>query len=508
MELNKRYDAIYARQSVDRADSISIESQIDICLRETKTGEYHVYQDRGYSGKNTERPGWQALLADVRAGKIRRVITYRLDRISRSVLDFANIIEIFRQYNVSFSSTTEKFDTSHPIGNAMLMIVMVFAQLERETIQQRVIDAYRDRSEKGFYMGGPVPYGYRLIQGDIGGKKTKMYQILPDEAAVIRLVYDMYAKPQTSFGDVVRELNRLGIRNRRGEAIGRSRIRDFVCNPVYLRADLAAYEFFVQQGVQIYNDAGDFIGTNGCYLYSGDSGKRKTLSLAGHKLVLAPHEGIVESSVWLACRKKCLSNRSAARPIKAKNTWLAGKLKCARCGYALTVKAAPRAHGEPYRYFVCRHKYDSGGCKGIGVLYREEVHHAILEEVRRKLAGFPILRGGNHASAADTERMKLQIEIAQITGKIDTLIESLLSLNGAAIDAVNSRINRLSMERDALQMRAAELEDQRDAANTQAITGYMELWDLLSFDDKKAVIDAVIQVIYADSEHLVIHWKI
>lgn len=162
MDAGMQYDAIYARQSVDRADSISIESQIDICLHEIKEGEYQVYQDKGYSGKNTERPGWQALLADVRAGKIRRVITYRLDRISRSVLDFANIIEIFRQYNVSFSSTAEKFDTSHPIGNAMLMIVMVFAQLERETIQQRVMDAYRNRSEKGFYMGGRCRMGIGL----------------------------------------------------------------------------------------------------------------------------------------------------------------------------------------------------------------------------------------------------------------------------------------------------------------------------------------------------------
>ena len=101
-------------------------------------------------------------MAEVRAGGIGRIIVYRLDRISRSVLDFANVISELQKYGVEFVSITERFDTSTPIGKAMLMIVMVFAQLERETIQQRVIDAYRSRSRKGFYMGGRVPYGYEL----------------------------------------------------------------------------------------------------------------------------------------------------------------------------------------------------------------------------------------------------------------------------------------------------------------------------------------------------------
>jgi len=156
------YDAIYTRQSVDRIDSISVESQAEFCKKEVIDGQFRVYSDKGYSGKNIDRPAFKELLGDIEAGKVRRVIVYRLDRISRSVLDFANVIDVFQKHRVDFVSTMEKFDTGTPIGKAMLMIVMIFAQLERETIQQRVIDAYASRSKRGFYMGGRIPFGFTL----------------------------------------------------------------------------------------------------------------------------------------------------------------------------------------------------------------------------------------------------------------------------------------------------------------------------------------------------------
>ena len=148
-----RVEAIYTRQSVDRADSISVESQAEFCRRELTGIDCRIYTDRGYSGKNTDRPAFRRLMRDVADGQVGRVIVYRLDRISRSVLDFANVIDVFQRHAVSFTSTMERFDTDSPIGKAMLMIVMIFAQLERETIQQRVADAYASRSRRGFYMG-------------------------------------------------------------------------------------------------------------------------------------------------------------------------------------------------------------------------------------------------------------------------------------------------------------------------------------------------------------------
>jgi len=131
---NNRIDAIYARQSVDKKDSISIESQIEFCRHELKGGTAKEYQDKGFSGKNTDRPQFQQLVKDIESGLIARVVVYKLDRISRSILDFAKMMDMFQKYNVEFISSTEKFDTSTPMGRAMLNICIVFAQLERETI--------------------------------------------------------------------------------------------------------------------------------------------------------------------------------------------------------------------------------------------------------------------------------------------------------------------------------------------------------------------------------------
>ena len=238
------YDAIYTRQSVDRIDSISVESQAEFCKKEVIDGQFRVYSDKGYSGKNIDRPAFKELLCDIEAGKVRRVIVYRLDRISRSVLDFANVIDVFQKHRVDFVSTMEKFDTGTPIGKAMLMIVMIFAQLERETIQQRVIDAYASRSKRGFYMGGRIPFGFTLKETMIDGIRTKMYETVESEAEIVRQVYDMYAEPQTSLGDIMRYLEDHRICKRDGKLFNRSRLRDMVINPVYVKADYQLYDFF------------------------------------------------------------------------------------------------------------------------------------------------------------------------------------------------------------------------------------------------------------------------
>ena len=131
---------IYARQSVEKKDSISVETQIRMCRERCPDDEVTVYTDRGFSGKNLKRPGYLRMMRDLADGKIRRVIVYRLDRLSRSVSDFSAMWELFERHNVEFSSISEQFDTSTPIGKAMVYIIMTFAQLERETIAERITD--------------------------------------------------------------------------------------------------------------------------------------------------------------------------------------------------------------------------------------------------------------------------------------------------------------------------------------------------------------------------------
>ena len=152
------------------------------------------------------------------------------------------MMELFQQYNVEFVSSTEKFDTSTPMGRAMLNICIVFAQLERETIQKRVTDAYYSRSQRGFKMGGKAPYGFHTEPIKMDGINTKKLVVNPEEAANIRLMFEMYAQPTTSYGDITRYFAEQGILFH-GKELIRPTLAQMLRNPVYVQADLDVYEF-------------------------------------------------------------------------------------------------------------------------------------------------------------------------------------------------------------------------------------------------------------------------
>ena len=168
--------AIYARQSIEKKDSVSIETQIEKCKYYCENQDYKIYKDAGYSGKNINRPQFSKLLEDIKSGIITRVIAYRLDRISRSIADFSQLLIMFDKYNVDFISATENFDTNTPMGRAMINIVMTFAQLERETIVERVTDNYYFRANNGYWAGGYAPYGYSIEH--VIGSDGKRHSIL------------------------------------------------------------------------------------------------------------------------------------------------------------------------------------------------------------------------------------------------------------------------------------------------------------------------------------------
>ena len=126
----------------------------------------------------------------------------------------------------------------------MLNICIVFAQLERETIQKRVTDAYYSRCKRGFYMGGRIPYGFSKTTTVIDGIRTSMYVPVPEEAEQMRLMYALYADPKNSMGDIIRYFNEHGIKHLRGGMWNTARISDMLRNPVYVKADADVYDFF------------------------------------------------------------------------------------------------------------------------------------------------------------------------------------------------------------------------------------------------------------------------
>ncbi|MBR1863358.1 MAG: recombinase family protein [Ruminococcus sp.] len=377
--------AIYARKSVFREDSISIESQIELCEYEARGEDYLIYKDNGFSGKNTDRPDFQRMINDIKAGIINKVIVYKLDRVSRSVLDFSEMMELFQNYHVYFVSATEHFDTASPMGRAMLNICIVFAQLERETIQQRVIDAYASRSKKGFYMGGKIPYGYKKVPITIDGVKTSMYEHEPDEAADIKLIYQLYSNPSATLGDVLRELKDRGLNiNRRGRYWNTARLSETMRNPAYTFADVNMYHFFKEQKSNIVNPPEEFNGVTSMYLFSGENTNRKTWDLSGQNIVIAPHQGIVDTDTWIACRRKLLANHQV-RTCKPKNSFLSGKIKCGNCGYGLVVRFSDRKRKNPVRYFIDTGWTDNKCCTHkLPTIHADEFEEMIVSKITDK----------------------------------------------------------------------------------------------------------------------------
>lgn len=503
------YDALYARQSVEKKDSISVESQLEYCRYETHGEACIEYTDKGFSGKDTNRPGFENMMNDIRAGKIKRVIVYKLDRISRSILDFANMMEIFQKYDVEFVSSTEKFDTSTPIGRAMLNICIVFAQLERETIQKRVTDAYYARCKRGFYMGGRIPYGYRLTNTVIDNIRTSMYEEVPEESEQLKLIYTMYADTDNSLGDIVRYLNEHQIKNLRSANWNTARISEILRNPVYVEADIDVYQFFQSQGVNIHNPPSDFAGCNACYLYKGTiSTSRKQSDLSDKELVLAPHKGFIPSRMWLACRIRCLNNRQSTKTCKPKNSWLVGKVKCGNCGYALTIRKAKTKWG---RYFVC--SQSGSNCTGAGcTIYADVLEEYMIGAIRERLSEFSALKEGFLSFEENTENeeknMTKKIRLTQIVEEIEELLSKVSGASSVLMKYIDEKVSELDAERKALQeeILTANVTDTED--KLKQITNHVKAWETLSFEDRQGVVDTLIKVIRIADNRMEITWNI
>ena len=291
-----------------------------------------------------------------------------------------------------------------------------------------------------------------------------------------------------------------------GKLFNRSRLRDVVINPVYVRADYQLYDFFKAQGTNIANIPEDFIGTNGAYLYSGDTKKRKTVSLEGHTLVLAPHEGLVDSSTWMKCRSKCLNNQSVAKPVKAKATWLAGKIKCVHCGYALTAKIYRCKTKSDNRYYLCNNKYNAGGCH-FGSLNADIVDEIVFEEMQKKLAEFKTL-SKQKQEGCNLQIVKLKTRIDAIDKEISSLLDKITAANETVMQYINNRISELDAEKKELSARITQFDDENRKDNIGEISGYMEHWDELSVSDKITVVNCLIERINASEDSLEIKWKI
>ena len=499
-------DAIYARQSVDKKDSISIETQIDLCKRELLPGsKVAIYLDKGYSGSSMNRPEFQRLLEDVKSGKITRIITYRLDRISRSVLDFANLIDLFEKYGVTFNSTQEKFDTSTPMGKAMLNITMVFAQLERETIQQRIRDNYYARGEKGMYLGGPPPYGFTKIECQTEQGKIKQLETNPYTSQTLARLFEMFGDELCSLGQISRSLNDGDIPSPNGTHWDSSKVSRILRNPAAVKADVDVYHYYRRRGCKFTNNLADFALGKGCYLYGKREGhERKYTDVTDHTLSLAPHDGLISSDLFLRCQKRLDDNKQIDNRNRSQITWLTGLIKCGTCGYSTVPK---RSNGGQYTYLYCVGKTHHSSCTIAGNLGLLSTVEAVIEErIFHWAERYSDLRATT-AVTENGERTRLRIRAEEVNVSIQKLIDLAIDSSDITAKYLNEKMAELENERTRLEESLDALNEHRHEKLGKEIADVATEWDHLALNQKSTIAMLLINRISLFKEEIEIEWK-
>lgn len=349
--------AIYARQSVEKLDSISIDSQIKDCMNEYKSHEYaglvYVFYDTGYSGKNTDRPAYREMEEMIKNDEIHCVFVYKLDRISRSLYDFTQMQKLFEQHNVSFYSTKEKFNISSEMASSMLQMTMIFAELERKNIQQRVIDNYYHRIKlDGRWAGGPAPYGFK------NGKVNGVSSLIPfdEEMDVVLKIFDtFYDNPKMSLGKLATYLTENGYKARKSNFTNVS-VGRILRNPIYVKADKLLYAYFdgkyfedkdhhknKKYNFELTDESqwtGDFAAN---IIRKRISETREHMPNYEHQIYITNVEGIIDSRVYIDIQERLAVNKQLKKiDTLGQLQELTGLLKCSNCGLAIKMYNAPR----------------------------------------------------------------------------------------------------------------------------------------------------------------------
>ena len=483
---------LYARKSIERENSISCETQLEYCkmmIRPDERDEKVIpIVDNGFSGGNVNRDGFRKMMKLVRQGSVRKVIVYKLDRISRSLSDFVNILQEFKANKVEFVSSQESFDTSSPYGEMIVKLLMVFAEFERTSIINRVAQAYAHRSEMGFYMGGRQPYGFELAPTVIHNIKTKKLDPIPSEAAHIRYIFEVYAQENVSLRRLQGILVAESKQPLNGSSWTTAKLSALLKNPIYVKADSDVYDYYDRHGVQMITDASLFTGEYGAQLYGRTRHDPDASDWSDMKLVLLTHYGIVDSDIWLKCQRKLEKNRQITNSCSNPTSWLAGKVVCEKCGLTMTtIKGKLNKSGEIRRYFNCTGKTHKKICTGPEVtIYAEDLENMVCACISEKLADLKgtqrTTRKGDSAEIYD-----LKLGIRAIGKSEKQLMDTMLAggLNEDLLVLANQKATQLKRDRLALQERIDELTSIGDETNP--VVDLARSWRTADYKRRKAV---------------------
>ena len=477
--------AIYTRVStVDQAagDFSSLDNQRESAENfiNAKSGWVPIetrYDDGGFSGGTLDRPALERLLDDVGAGKIDAVVVYKLDRISRSILDFARIIDHLKKHDCAFISLSQQFDTSTPEGKLHMNIVLMFAEYERELISARTRDKMVAARRKGKWTGGIPPLGYDTSAGTL--------IVNPDEATRVRTIFDLYLKRESLAATLAEMTERNWTTKswttkrglyRKGKPFQKPSLRRLLTGHVYI-------------GKVLYDN----------HVYDGE------------------HDGIIDDKVWKRTQRMLKRNGSnGGRGGRNRyGALLKGLLRCAPCDAAMA-HTFSKKNGRSYRYYVCgkaqRAGWSSCPTKSIPA---EEIERCIYERIRAigsdpKLVEETI-RAARDQIAEQTTRLEAEVRITEqqlnrLREEKQSLLES-IGQGGSVASRAAERLDQVAAEMESASSRLASLRHQFSDVQDQtidtedltaAIAHFDPIWEVLLPRERVRIVRLLIQQVDFD----------
>lgn len=446
--------ALYIRVSTqEQVENYSIEVQkerLEAFCKSKGWDIHNVYIDGGYSGATLERPDLQRLLKDLK--NIDAVVVYKLDRLSRSQKDTLELIEdYFLKNNVDFVSITETLDTSTPFGKAMIGILSVFAQLERETIAERMRMGHIKRAENGLRgMGGDYdPAGYARIDGNLVVKK--------DEVQHIQRAFDLYEQYH-SITQVQEKLKEEGFTVWRFR-----RYRDILANP----------------------------------LYTGH------VKFAGN-LYKGVHESIVTQEQFERVQG-LLGRHKGNNAHKAKTSLLSGLLTCHQCGESFVSYSTgiSKRHKTKYYYYICRAKrfpseYDEK-CQNK-TWNRSKLETIIINEIKK--ISISKSKSQNKQKAINYEKL-----IKDVDKKMERLIELYTSSTKVSHDMLDKQMEKLNIEKERLIKKQEGSLAENQEISDDMLEKIKGNFDNMDFKNKQAIVNSLIKEIHIDGDSVIIDWR-
>ena len=373
-DIKRKRCAVYCRVSSDERldqsfNSIDAQREAGIAyVASQKTEGWELvqdfYEDPGFSGGNMNRPGLKRLIADIQLGLIDIVVVYKIDRLSRSLADFAKMVEVFDAHGVSFSSVTQQINSATSMGRLMLNVLLSFAQFEREVTGERIRDKIAASKRKGMWMGGSVPLGYRV--------DNRTLQIEPQEAELVQQIFAQFIA-EKSTTKIVRELSDRGIQTKRRKAFCKQSIYKILHNRTYIGEISHKGETFPAQ-----------------------------------------HEGLIDKVTWdqvqailtddsrLRCRKTW--------DRKNRNDFLLRGIAYTPEGDLLIPMATRKPSGKVYRYYVINKKMHQGAKAAQSWNYpAQTVEEAVTEKLMEYLRSEQMV----HAYWAQIQKINPSIDEPQ-----------------------------------------------------------------------------------------------